>query len=96
MGTRNQDFAGLAPISGLLFQIMFREPFWSYCWVRLIPRLVKMGYRVIAPDFIGFGKSDKLVDFRSYNVTLHKEGKKRGRSLERDFGFLLVFKILTR
>jgi pimeloyl-ACP methyl ester carboxylesterase len=34
---------------------------------------VRRGYRVIAPDFIGFGKSDKLVDFRAYNVSLHKE-----------------------
>ena len=25
-------------------------------------------FRVIAPDFIGFGKSDKFVDYRAYNV----------------------------
>jgi haloalkane dehalogenase len=52
---------------------VYREPFWSYCWIRLIPHLVRRGYRVIAPDFIGFGKSDKFVDFRAYNVSLHKE-----------------------
>jgi len=41
--------------------------------MRLIPLLTNRGFRVIAPDLIGFGKSDKYVDYRVYNTSLHKE-----------------------
>ena len=29
-------------------------------------------HRVVVPDFIGFGRSDKYVDYRMYNSSLHK------------------------
>lgn len=35
------------------------QPSWSYLYRHMIPLLVAAGYRVIAPDLIGFGKSDK-------------------------------------
>jgi len=37
----------------------------------MIPRLVSAGYRVIVPDFVGFGKSDKFVDMENYNHEFH-------------------------
>ena len=37
----------------------------------MIPVFVNAGYRVIAPDFIGFGKSDKFVDPDSYSHDMH-------------------------
>ena len=37
----------------------------------MIPKLVAAGYRVIVPDFIGFGKSDKFVDMENYNHEFH-------------------------
>ena len=47
-------------------------PFWSHSYHRLIPLLVRAGYRVVVPDLIGFGRSDKFVDHRKYSVELHK------------------------
>ena len=47
------------------------EPSWSFIYRNMIPLLVKNGYRVIAPDLIGFGKSDKFVGFESYTYTNH-------------------------
>ncbi len=38
------------------------QPSWSYLYRHLIPLLVSAGFRVIAPDLIGFGKSDKPID----------------------------------
>jgi pimeloyl-ACP methyl ester carboxylesterase len=38
----------------------------------LIPELVSSGFRVVVPDFVGFGKSDKLTDWRTYSLELHK------------------------
>ena len=49
------------------------EPFWSQSFHRIIPLLTARGYRVVAPDFVGFGRSDKYVDWRAYTVDLHKE-----------------------
>ena len=48
------------------------EPFWSQSYSRLIPYLVGKGYRVVAPDFVGFGRSDKLLDWRAYSLGLHE------------------------
>ena len=39
--------------------LLHGEPTWSYLYRHMIPNLVKAGKRVIAPDLIGFGKSDK-------------------------------------
>ena len=40
--------------------LMHGEPTWSYLYRKIIPILVSNGKRVIAPDLIGFGKSDKF------------------------------------
>jgi haloalkane dehalogenase len=45
------------------------EPTWSYLYRKFIP--VLSSYRFIAPDFIGFGKSEKLVNMSDYSYTLH-------------------------
>jgi haloalkane dehalogenase len=41
--------------------LLHGEPSWSYLYRKMIPILINEGMRVIAPDLIGFGKSDKLV-----------------------------------
>jgi len=38
------------------------QPSWSYLYRHMIPQFVEAGFRVIAPDLIGFGKSDKPVN----------------------------------
>jgi haloalkane dehalogenase len=45
-----------APVALLLHG----EPTWSYLYRHIIPRVVGAGFRAVAPDFIGFGRSDKL------------------------------------
>jgi haloalkane dehalogenase len=42
--------------------LLHGEPSWSYLYRKMIPILVKNGFRVIAPDLIGFGKSDKQLN----------------------------------
>ena len=39
--------------------LMHGEPTWSYLYRKMIPVLLDAGYRVIAPDLVGFGRSDK-------------------------------------
>ncbi|MDH7445259.1 haloalkane dehalogenase [Aquimarina sp. 2201CG14-23] len=45
------------------------EPTWSYLYRKFIPTL--KDYRFIAPDLIGFGKSDKIVGWKNYSFDLH-------------------------
>ncbi len=47
------------------------EPSWSFLYRKMIPTFSQAGYRVIAPDFIGFGRSDKLTRYDDYSHHLH-------------------------
>ena len=43
------------------------EPTWCYLWRRMIPPVAAAGYRVLAPDLIGFGRSDKPLAREDYS-----------------------------
>lgn len=45
------------------------EPSWSYLYRKFIPIL--SNYRFVAPDLIGFGKSDKIIGWKNYSFELH-------------------------
>ena len=51
--------------------LMHGEPTWSYLYRHMIPRFTAAGRRVIAPDLVGFGKSDKPVDRNDYTYQRH-------------------------
>ena len=51
--------------------LLHGEPSWSFLYRNMIPTFLENGYRVIAPDMIGFGKSDKVIDLEWYNVDNH-------------------------
>jgi haloalkane dehalogenase len=46
------------------------EPSWSYLYRHIIPPLAEH-YRVVAPDFIGFGRSDKYTEIEEYSFDMH-------------------------
>jgi len=52
-----------APVALLLHG----EPTWSFLYRRMIPRITAAGFRAVAPDFIGFGRSDKLAQRADYS-----------------------------
>jgi haloalkane dehalogenase len=49
------------------------EPTWSYLYRKMIPPLVAAGHRVIAPDYAGFGRSDKPTSRSWYTYDRHVE-----------------------
>ncbi len=51
--------------------LLHGEPSWSYLYRHMIPILAEAGHRVIAPDLVGFGKSDKPVDPEAYTYQRH-------------------------
>lgn len=55
---------------GLAILLLHGEPTWSYLYRRMIPALAAE-HRTVAPDLIGFGRSDKWVDPARYTVVMH-------------------------
>ncbi len=51
--------------------LMHGEPTWSFLYRKMIPVLVNAGYRVLAPDLIGFGRSDKPTRSQDYTYSNH-------------------------
>jgi haloalkane dehalogenase len=52
--------------------LLHGEPTWSYLYRKAIPRLVEVG-RVVAPDYLGFGRSDKPIERDWYTFDRHVE-----------------------
>lgn len=59
------------PRDGPVVLMMHGEPSWCFLYRKMIPLVVSAGYRVLAPDLIGFGKSDKLTTKRAYSYAGH-------------------------
>ncbi len=53
--------------------LLHGEPTWSFLWRHVIPQVVGAGRRAIAPDLIGFGRSDKPTDQGWYTYDRHVE-----------------------
>ncbi len=59
------------PRDGAVVLLMHGEPSWAYLYRNIISGLVAKGYRVIAPDLIGFGRSDKPAARTDYTYERH-------------------------
>jgi len=51
--------------------LLHGEPSWSYLYRKVIPIIVHAGYRAVAPDLVGFGRSDKPSDRKDYTYQRH-------------------------
>ena len=49
------------------------EPTWSFLWRKVIPPVLEAGYRCVAPDHAGFGRSDKPTELGWYSYDRHSE-----------------------
>jgi pimeloyl-ACP methyl ester carboxylesterase len=54
------------------FLCLHGEPTWSYLYRKMIPGFLATGARVVAPDFVGFGRSDKPTDESLYTFDFHR------------------------
>jgi len=54
------------------FLCLHGEPTWSYLYRKMIPIFTEAGHRGVAPDFFGFGRSDKPVDEAVYTFEFHR------------------------
>jgi len=59
------------PPDAPVFLLAHGEPTWGYLYRRWVDRLAAAGYRVVVPDHIGFGRSDKVTDDDWYTIDRH-------------------------
>ena len=58
---------------GRTYLCLHGNPTWSYLYRRMIPPFVQSGARVVAPDLVGFGRSDKPEDEAAYTFDFHRD-----------------------
>ena len=61
------------PKDGPVMLLPHGMPTWAYLYRDMIPGFVQAGYRCIAPDHMGFGRSDKPTDIHWYTIARHTE-----------------------
>jgi haloalkane dehalogenase len=72
-GTLRMHYLDEGPTDAPVVVLMHGEPSWCYLYRKMIPVLVSRGMRCIAPDLIGFGRSDKPADRGDYSYAAHVE-----------------------
>lgn len=70
-GTLRVHYLDEGPKDGQMIFCMHGEPTWSYLYRHMIPIFTAAGHRVIAPDLVGFGKSDKPTKRSDYTYARH-------------------------
>lgn len=70
-GTLRMHYVDEGPESAQVILCLHGQPTWSYLYRKMIPLFVARGYRVIAPDLVGFGRSDKPRARSDYSYARH-------------------------
>ena len=68
-----QAYAEAGPAGGEVVLLLHGQPSWSYLYRKMIPVLADAGYRVIAMDHLGMGRSDKPIDIDDYSYLGHAD-----------------------
>ncbi len=71
-GKLRMHYVDEGPKNGKSVVMIHGNPTWSYMWRKLIPSLADNGYRAIAIDLIGAGRSDKPTKMSDYTIARHE------------------------
>jgi len=70
-GTLRVHHVDVGPASANPVLCMHGEPSWAYLYRKMIPVFTGAGYRAVAPDLVGFGRSDKPTELDDYTYQRH-------------------------
>ncbi|HTN78361.1 MAG TPA: haloalkane dehalogenase [Acidimicrobiales bacterium] len=70
-GTLRVHHVDEGPADAAPILCMHGEPSWAYLYRKMIPVLTAAGHRVLAPDLVGFGRSDKPTELDDYTYQRH-------------------------
>jgi len=71
LGRLRIHYVDEGPAHGPVVLCLHGEPTWSYLYRKMIPLFAAAGFRVLAPDLVGFGRSDKPSERRDYSYARH-------------------------
>jgi hypothetical protein len=71
LGELRMHYVDRGPRDGAPVLMLHGEPSWSYLYRKMIPPFAAAGYRALAPDLIGFGRSDKPAATSDYSYQAH-------------------------
>jgi len=72
-GTLRMAYVAAGPADGPVVLLLHGEPSWSFLYRAMLPVLADAGFRVIAPDLVGFGRSDKPARTADHSYARHVE-----------------------
>jgi haloalkane dehalogenase len=72
-GTLRMAWVAAGPVDAPVVVLLHGEPSWSFLYRTTIPVLTRAGLRVVAPDLVGFGRSDKPADTGDHSYARHVE-----------------------
>jgi pimeloyl-ACP methyl ester carboxylesterase len=72
-----QAYVDEGPEDGEVVLLLHGQPSWSYLYRKMIPVLADAGFRVVAVDHLGMGRSDKPIDLESYSYLGHSDRLQR-------------------
>jgi haloalkane dehalogenase len=72
-GSLRMHYLDEGPADGEVVLLLHGEPSWSYLYRHMIPGLTGAGLRVVAPDLVGFGRSDKPAERTDHTYQRHVE-----------------------
>jgi haloalkane dehalogenase len=72
-GTLRMAWVEDGPADAAPVLLLHGEPSWSFLYRRMIPVLLDAGFRVVAPDLVGFGRSDKPASIDDHSYARHVE-----------------------
>ncbi len=70
-GDIRMHYLDINPKSNKVIVLVHGEPTWGYTFRKMIPNFIEADYRIIVPDLIGFGMSDKLANDSDYTYARH-------------------------
>jgi haloalkane dehalogenase len=70
-GTLRMHYVDVGPPDADPVLLLHGQPTWSYLYRKVIAALIERGHRAVAPDYIGYGRSDKLTDRLAYTLEAH-------------------------
>ena len=73
VGDIRLHYVDVGPRDAETLLLIHGEPTWSYLFRKMIPVFTEEGYRVVAPDLVGFGRSDKFADEGAYSHAMQVE-----------------------
>ena len=104
LGVIRIHYVDEGPRDGPVILCLHGEPTWSYLYRKMIPVFTAAGFRVVVPDLVGFGRSDKPSLRSDYSYKRHvkwiknwidKAGLKDSTLLGQDWGGLIGLRLLA-